>query len=117
MPDLDELVARTKLPIEYVFPKSGTPVPVDAIALVKNAPHPELAQKFIDFVGSDAEVLHAARAFYRLPARPDIPADSLPERLRRARQQLIVEPIDWQVVQARTAEWMRHWDEHVRNRG
>ncbi len=117
MPDLDELVARTKLPIEYVFPSSGTPVAVDAIALVKNAPHPELARQFLDFVGQDAEVLHAARAFFRLPARTDIPADSLPERLRRARELIVEEPIDWNVVQARTTEWMRHWDEHVRGRG
>jgi iron(III) transport system substrate-binding protein len=117
MPDLDELVARTKLPIDYVFPKSGTPVPVDAIAVVRNGPQPELAKRFVEFVGSNAEVLHSARTFFRLPARTDLPADSLPERLRRAREQIIVEPMDWQMVQERTPEWMRHWDEHVRGRG
>src|SRR5688572_27682136 len=85
MPDLDELVARTNLPIDYVFPTSGTPVPVDAIAVVRGAPNPELAHLFVEFVGSEAEILHAARSFFRLPARTDIPADSLPERLRRAR--------------------------------
>ncbi|MGH7471656.1 MAG: extracellular solute-binding protein [Longimicrobiales bacterium] len=117
MPDLDELVARTNLPIAYLFPSSGTPVPVDAIALVKNAQHGDLARQFIDFIGQDSEALHAARAFFRLPARVDIPADSLPDRLQRARATILVEPMDWNVVQQRTAEWMRHWDEHVRGRG
>jgi iron(III) transport system substrate-binding protein len=117
MPDLDELVARTNLPIAYVFPSSGTPVPVDAIALVRDAPHGEQARQFIDFIGQDSEVLHAARAFHRLPARGDLPLDSLPERLQRARSEIRVEPMDWSVVQQRTAEWMRHWDEHVRGRG
>jgi iron(III) transport system substrate-binding protein len=117
MPDLDELVARTNLPIAYRFPRSGTPVPVDAIALIRNAPHPDRARAFIDFIGQDAEVLHAARAFYRLPARTDVPLDSLPERLQRARATIVVEPVDWNILQQRTAEWMRHWDEHVRGQG
>jgi iron(III) transport system substrate-binding protein len=117
MPDLDELVARTKLPIDYVFPSSGTPVPVDAIALVKGSRQPVLAKQFIDFIGQDSEALHAARAFYRLPARTDVPADSLPDRLQRARTQIKVEPMDWNLVQQRSADWMRFWDEHVRGRG
>jgi iron(III) transport system substrate-binding protein len=117
MPDLDELVARTKLPIDYVFPTSGTPVPVDAIALVKGGPEPARSRQFIDFIGQDSEVLHAARAFYRLPARTDISPDSLPDRLQRARTEIVVEPMDWNVVQQRIADWMRHWDEHVRGRG
>lgn len=117
MPDLDELVARTNLPIDYVFPTSGTPVPVDAIAIVKNAPNAELAKQFVEYVGDTPAVLHAARTFYRLPARTDVPVDSLPQRLQRARQEMVVEPMDWTLVQERTPEWMRWWDEHVRGRG
>ena len=117
MPDLDELVARTNLPIDYVFPTSGTPVPVDAVAIVKNAPNPELAKRFVEFIGDTPEVLYAARTYFRLPARTDIPIDSLPERLQRARRDMVIEPMDWALVQERTPEWMRWWDEHVRGRG
>jgi iron(III) transport system substrate-binding protein len=104
MPDVDEAIG-------------GTPVVVDAIAVVKNSPQPDLARRFLDFVGSDAEILHAARAFHRLPARTDIAPDSLPERLKRAREQIVPEPLDWDRLQQRTPEWMRHWEEHVRGRG
>jgi iron(III) transport system substrate-binding protein len=117
MPDLDELVARTNLPIDYTFPTSGTPVPVDAIAIVKNAPNAELAKRFVEFIGDTPEVLYAARTYFRLPARTDIPVDSLPERLQRARRDMVVEPMNWALVQERTPEWMRWWDEHVRGRG
>lgn len=117
MPDIEALKAKTDLPIDYVFPRSGTPLLVDAVAVVKGAPHPELAREFVEWVGSTPQLLHAAREFHRLPARGDIPADSLPTSLRRAREQIVPEPLDWQLLQQRTPEWMRHWDETVRGRG
>ena len=61
-------------------------------------------------------VLFAARKFFRLPARGDVPADSLPARLAQARDALIVEPMDWQQFQTESSQWMRYWDEHIRGR-
>lgn len=116
MPDIEELKARTTFPIDYVLPTSGTPVPVDAVALVAGAPHPEAAQRFIEFVGSTQGVVFAARNFFRLPARTDIPADSFPAGLAAARERMVTEPMDWDAFQERSAEWMRYWDEHVRGR-
>jgi len=116
MPDIEELKARSSLPIDYVLPSSGTPLPVDAIAIVKGAPHGQEARRFVEFVGGDAGILLAARRFTRFPARTDIPADSLPDRLRAARAQLKAEPLDWVLLQQKTPEWMRYWDEHVRGR-
>jgi iron(III) transport system substrate-binding protein len=117
MPDIELLKKKTGYPIDYVFPTSGTPLVVDAIAVVKGAPHPDAARAFVDFVGSEPEILHAARDFFRLPARTDLPADSLPESLRRARDELKPEPMDWQLLQERGPEWMREWDEKVRGQG
>lgn len=116
MPDIEELKARTTFPIDYVLPTSGTPVPVDAVALVEGAPNPDAARRFIEFVGSTEGVVYAARNFFRLPARSDIPADSFPAGLAVAREQMVVEPMDWATFQERSAEWMRYWDEHVRGR-
>ena len=66
---------------------------------------------------ASAALLLAARDFYRLPARADLPTDSLPPVLRRARAELTPEPMDWQLLQTRGPEWMRYWDEHVRGGG
>lgn len=117
LPDIETLRARTGLPIGYVIPSSGTPVVVDGIAVVKGAREPELARRFVDYVGERDAVLVAAHEFFRLPAREDIPADSLPEPLRRARAQIVEEPMDWERLRADGPAWMRHWDQHVRGRG
>ena len=61
--------------------------------------------------------LEAARSFYRFPARNDVPADSLPEALRRAREEMRAEPMRWDLLREKGAEWMRYWDEHIRGRG
>lgn len=116
MPDIEELKARTRLPLDYSLPSSGTPLPVDAIAVVKGSRNTEHARRFVEYVGGDAAIIFAARQFVRLPARTDIPADSLPERLRAARTQIVAEPMDWDLIQKQTPDWMRYWDEHVRGR-
>ena len=116
MPDIEELKASSSLPIDYVLPASGTPLPVDGIAVVKGSRHTAEARAFVDLVGGDAGIILAARKYVRLPARKDIPADSLPERLRNAMQQIVPEPMDWDLVQKSTPDWMRYWDDHVRGR-
>ena len=117
MPDIEMIKKEYDYPIDYVIPRSGTPMIVDGVAVVKGAPNPELAQRFVEFVGSNAALAPAAREFFRLPARTDFPADSLPERLRAAQQQIRPEPLDWDRLQRQGNDWMRYWDEHVRNQG
>ena len=117
MPDIEMLRARTGYPISYLFPSSGTPLVIDGIAVVNGSRNPELAQQFLEFIGSEEGVIFAAREHFRLPARDDVPRDSLPETLQRARDLIRPEPMDWDLLQQRGAEWMRHWDENVRGRG
>jgi iron(III) transport system substrate-binding protein len=117
MPDIEELKKRTNFPIDYVIPTSGTPLPIDAIAVVKGSRNNAEARRFVEFVGSTESITLAAREFLRYPARRDISPDSLPARLRAAQQQIRAEPIDWDLLQAKTPDWMRYWDEHVRGRG
>jgi iron(III) transport system substrate-binding protein len=117
MPDIETLKAKTTFPIDYVIPRSGTPLLVDAVAVVKGTRHPELAGEFAEWVGSEQALVPAAREFFRLPARTDLPEDSLPEGLRKAKREIVPEPLDWQLLQQKTPEWMRYWDEHVRGTG
>ena len=116
MPDIEELKTRTSMPLDYSLPTSGTPLPVDAIAVVKGSKNADVAKQFIDYVGGDQGIVLAARQFVRLPARTDIPEDSLPARLRAAKLKIKPEPMDWTLIQKQTPDWMRYWDEHVRGR-
>ena len=114
----DVLISRRRgMPVGYVFPRSGTVVIEDAIAVVRGAKHSAAARAFVDFVGSAEMQLAAAREVYRLPARLDLPADSLPDWVRDVRRRMVVADVDWTLLADRGSEWMRWWDQHVRGTG
>ncbi|MBI4539236.1 MAG: extracellular solute-binding protein [Gemmatimonadetes bacterium] len=117
MPDIETLRSATELPINYVLPESGTPMVVDAIAVVRGTPNPELAREFVEFAGSPESVLFAARAFFRIPARPDMALDSLPDWLREATPKIKPMELDQGFIRQRIGDWLRYWDQNIRGRG
>ncbi len=116
LPDL-LLTIKTGVPLGYTFPTSGTPVIDDAIAVVKGAPHPELARQYAAWVRSPAIQILAAREALRLPARTDIPADSLPPWVQDVERRMKAEPMDWEMLERDGAKWMSYWDRNIRNSG
>ncbi|MGH7522473.1 MAG: extracellular solute-binding protein [Gemmatimonadales bacterium] len=114
----DVLISRRRgMPIGYVFPSSGTVAIEDGIAVVRGAKHREAARAYVEFVGSVEMQLAAAREVFRLPARLDLPADSLPDWVRDVRRRMVVADVDWNLLAERGPEWMRWWDQHVRGTG
>lgn len=104
-------------PIGYAFPRSGSPVIDDSVALVERAPHRAAAVEFLDWIGgAEAQRLAAERVF-RLPARDDLPVDRLPEWARETLARLTVADYDAALAAERGAEWMARWDSTVRGRG
>jgi len=116
LPDV-MLNIRDGLQLAYTFPRSGSPVIPDAIGVVRGAPHRDLARAFEDYIGSVEAQLLAARDVARLPARRDLPADSLPEWVRDVRRRMVVADVDWPMLERRGAEWMTYWDRNVRGTG
>jgi iron(III) transport system substrate-binding protein len=114
----DILITQAKgLPLGYVFPRSGTVVIDDGIGLVRGGRHPGAARAFIDFVGGIEAQLLAAREVYRLPARTDLPPESVPAWVARVQRQMVVADVDWKLVASREQGWMSYWDQHVRGTG
>ncbi len=114
----DVLIEKQRgLPIELVFPTSGTPVIDDAVGLVAGAKHPDEARALIEWLGSvEAERLAAERAF-RLPARGDIPPAELPAWARDVESRLVAARMDWDLLEREGPGWMATWDRTVRGRG
>lgn len=104
-------------PLAFRFPASGTPVIDDSIGLVKNAPHPEEAKKFIDFVGSTEGQELAARQAYRLPARTDMPPQQLPDWAQEVLRDMKPANVRWDLIEQHGQEWMATWDRTVRAKG
>ncbi len=117
MPDIEHLRATTDLPIDYIIPESGTPIVVDGVAVVRGTRHPEAARAFVEFVGSRAGLEVAAERFFRIPARTDLDPEAFPAWLREALPRIRPMEVDAEVIEARGAEWLRHWDSNIRRRG
>jgi iron(III) transport system substrate-binding protein len=104
-------------PLDFRFPVSGTPVIDDSIGLVKGSRHPVEAKEFIDFVGSPEGLELAASQAFRLPARTDLPAASLPSWARQVLASLVPARLDWSLMQSHEQQWMAAWDQTVRGHG
>lgn len=116
LPDI--LISRSKgMPFDYLFPASGTVVINDAIAMVKGTEHPAAAKTFIDFVGSHEAQILTAREVFRLPARLDLPPDSVPEWVAEVGRAMTIVPLDWKQLSEEGPVWMGYWDQHVRGTG
>jgi len=117
--DLPDILTEQRKgnPLDFVLPTSGTPVIEDGVAIVRGTNRRELAQQFVEWVGSTDGQLLAARREFRLPARSDIPLDSLPGWAREVKQRLVAEEMDWALLGEQGASWMSYWDRNVRGRG
>ncbi|MBM2841156.1 MAG: hypothetical protein HW412_1684 [Bacteroidetes bacterium] len=115
LPDVLLQVKVNGYPFGYVIPKSGTPLIVDCIAIVKGTVHRAEAERFFEFVTSKEALIKQAREFGRIPARHDIPPTDLPDWI--AKLDLKPMDVDWQSLQANEKDWMKRWDEEVKGKG
>uniref|UniRef100_UPI003100C0FA ABC transporter substrate-binding protein n=1 Tax=Neorhizobium sp. EC2-8 TaxID=3129230 RepID=UPI003100C0FA len=75
---LEDAALRYKLgkaPVEIVYPKEGTAIAPDGMALVKGAPHAENGKAFIDFIISK-EAQEVVAKIGRRPVRGDVASNA-----------------------------------------
>ena len=116
--DMPDVVLQAKVnnyPFGYNFPKSGTILLTDGIAIVNGAKHPEAAKKFYEFVTSEESLLLQATKFYRIPARNDIPRENLPAWITSTT--FTPMRVDWELIAFHESEWMKKWDEEIKGHG
>jgi ABC-type Fe3+ transport system substrate-binding protein len=89
----------------------------DAIGLVRGSRHAAAARAFIDYVGGREAQLLTAREVFRLPARKDLPADSVPTWVTQVEREMVVAEMDWELLSRHGQGWMSYWDQHVRGTG
>ncbi|MEM7048619.1 MAG: extracellular solute-binding protein [Acidobacteriota bacterium] len=106
-----------RMPLDYRFPSSGTPIIVDSIGLVAGAPNGELGKRFIEWVGSPEAQELAAREAFRLPARNDLPTEDLPAWAREVLENIVPAEVDRDVIERHGPDWMSTWDRSVRGKG
>ena len=117
MPDIATLEQRTRIPVKYAIPSSGTPLLVDGIAIVNGGKHRKEAELYYEYVTTPEALIAAADKFLRIPARKDIPVAKLPAWIQEALSEIKPMPVDREVMAAHLDEWMKYWDANIRNRG
>ena len=115
MPDTDLQVRDNGYPFGFLIPSSGTPVLTEGIAVVAGAPHADQARAFYEFVTSRDALIRQAHDFHRIPARTDIPPDSLPSWISAVEIKSM--SLDWDRLSAEGPSWMQYWDENIKGRG
>ena len=114
MPDIVLQKNKNNYPFGFVFPKSGTVVLTDGIAIVKGTKHLALAKDFYEFVTAQESLLLQSQKYYRIPSRTDIPADKLPDWI--SKNKFTALDIDWDMVANKEADWMQKWDTEIKSK-
>ena len=97
---------QNEMPLEMVIPSSGAVVITDCIAETKNAPHPNAAEAFIEFIGSEEGQVLAANDFNRMPVTDAYLADC-PEWMQTEFTAL---PVDWTAISENQSAWLEKWE-------
>lgn len=95
-----------EMPLEMVIPDSGAVVITDCIAAIKNAPHPNAAAAFIEFVGGEEGQLLTANEFNRMPVLESVLAEC-PEWMQT---EFSVLDVDWAEISKNQSAWLEKWE-------
>lgn len=69
-------------PLKFVHPKEGSHLSESGISLIRNAPHPNAAKLFLQWLFTKEGQALFMRALPAISVRKDVPQDALPEGLR-----------------------------------
>lgn len=94
------------MPLEIINPESGAVTITDCIAAIKNAPHPNAAAAFIEFVGSKECEELIANEFNRMPAL-EAALENAPEWMQAGLNEM---DLDWSVISENQTEWLEKWE-------
>ena len=76
--DALDAIVNKGYPCVISFPREGITAPIEAIALLKGAPQPELAKKFIDWaVSKQMQQLYTQLKVFFIPTQPGVPVPSV----------------------------------------
>lgn len=110
MPDVPLQRERNGFPLDYYVPPQ-TPVIMEGIAIINNAPHRDLAEKFYEFVTSPDALAQQAKAYWKVPLRTDLDPATLPDWI--SAQKIDAMKIDWHNFAAHEQQWMADWEKEV----
>lgn len=105
---------KNNRPWGYIMPKSGAPVLVDGVGIIKNAKQASASKSFMDFLMEPGMQAKLATDYYQIPAM-DIPKDKQPTWMKDFKINEM--KIDWKVFADHQSEWMTYWADNIKDKG
>ncbi len=107
-------VIEQGVPAAFVIPQEGAPVGMDVIALVKGAPHPAEAKKFINYVIGAESLTKTCEALKLTPLNRNVRVS--PEAAKRLpspeeMKRLVV--FDEEAINRNKAAWLERWSKDI----
>lgn len=93
-------------PVAIVYPKDGTSVIPDGMAMIKGAPHPQEGQRFIDWMLGPEAQAYVVKSIGRRSVRTDITQTATGARPLQEVQRV---EYDFFRIGANSAGWIAHW--------
>lgn len=108
-------LAAKGFPIEFVYPKEGAPALFVMASPVKNAPHPELAQTFIDFLLDELAQKTIAEAVFFGPTNKTVKlAEDVQKKVVYGEQGFqALTKMDWATINQNRAAWNERWSKEI----
>ena len=104
-------INNNAMPLKIVDAKEGSIVITDAIAAIKNAPHPNAAKAFVEYAGSEEVQVKLANEFDRMPTLDS----AIPQGPEWMQTPLKSMKIDWKNVAENELDWLNNWDTEIRD--
>jgi putative spermidine/putrescine transport system substrate-binding protein len=102
-------------PIEFVIPEEGAPALISTISVVKDAPHAELAQKFVNFALSEEAQVEFAHGVFSGPVNKNTKLDGdIAKKVIYGEDQIAkLVKVDWEYVNEKRAEWTERANKEI----
>jgi len=104
---------KNDMPLEVIDAEEGSVIITDAIAAIKNAPHPNAAEAFVEYAGSEEVQIKLANEFNRMPTL-DSAVTKCPEWMQIPLKSM---KVDWKNVAENELDWLNLWDTEIRDSG
>ncbi len=104
-------IEKNNMPLKIIDAKSGSPVITDGVAAIKNAPHPNAAKEFVEFVGSADIQAKIANEFNRIPTLKAA-IEKSPEWMKEEYKAM---DVDWSVISKNQDAWLQKFDTEIRD--
>lgn len=106
---------KTKFPMEFVYPKEGAPALMATADVVKGAPHPKLADAFLNFiVGHHAQqVVGAQIGFGPVNSTVKLTPEQAAKVTYGPKAAKSLVQLDWSIINSKRPDWTDMWNREI----